>query len=355
MTHAPSTPRGQATHPRVYATYFDSAYETRGRLLVESLRETGELAPVVVVCFDDASLDRVGSWPFSDVIPVSIAEVESRIPELVAVKGERSPAEYFFTCTAWVTELAMTHCAPDGWTTYLDADLYFFGSPAPIYDELADHSIGMIDHFYRPDHQHLHRFGRFNVGWVSFRNDFAGRAALRWWGEQCLDWCGDQPSQGRFADQGYLNQFPARFEGVHEIQHPGANLGPFNLDTRVVTGGSDGRVGVNGQDLLFFHFHGVRRMFGRYVAMLIPFGTTSTQVVRDRIYHPYVDRLADAEARWPAPPPAKRGYGWRGVASRLRRRAYYARSVLRGESWQPAAQHSQDSDRVSIPSTSDKS
>lgn len=322
---------------RVFCTYFDVSYEARGRLMVESLRGAGEDALVVVVCFDESSLRRVQSWIVPGAVPVSLAELEQRVPALLALKGERSRAEYFFTCTPWVTALALDWCAPGGWVTYLDADLAFYSPPEPIFAELADASVGLIDHFHRRDHSHLERFGRFNVGWVSFRADENGRKALQWWGEQCLEWCGDHPVDGRFADQGYLDAFPERFAGVHEIQHPGANLGPFNVDSRRVTAAGTDEVSVDGQPLLFFHFHGVRPMAGRYVSMHIPFGTRPNEVVRERIYRPYVDRLAAAESAAPAPRPARRGTGWKGMASRSRRRWYYLRSIMRGESWRPSS------------------
>ncbi len=345
--------------PRVYCTYFDTSYEPRGRIMVETLRASGETAPVVVVCFDDQTLAQVRAWRVPEVFPVALADLERQVPQLLRVKADRSRAEYFFTATPWVTWLASHWCAPGGWVTYLDADLAFFSSPDPVFAELADASIGLIDHFYRRDHAHLERFGRFNVGWVSFRVDDNGRAALRWWGEQCLRWCSDHPEGGRFADQGYLTEFPDRFAGVHEIQHPGANLGPFNLDSRVITATPHGEVRVDGRSLLFFHFHGVRRMAGRYVSMHIPFGTTANRVVRDSIYRPYVDRLARAEAALPAAAPAKRGTGWRGLASRTRRRWYYMRSIIRGESWRASPQvprtHNHVCDSVVMPRTSDRS
>ena len=299
------------------------------------------------------------TWPLSDVLPVALTELESRFPSLLAVKGQRSRAEYFFTCTPWVTSLAMDWCAPGGWVTYLDADLAFFATPDPVFAELGDASIGLIDHFYRRDHAHLERFGRFNVGWVSFRADENGREALQWWGSECLAWYSDHPQDGRFADKGYLDAFPDRFAGVHEIQHPGANLGPFNVDSRTITATGGGEVRVDGEPLLFFHFHGVRRMVGRYVSMHIPFGTRANEVVRERIYRPYIDDLAAAEHAAPAAPPAKRGIGWRGLASRSRRRWYYARSIMRGESWRPSVssvrRQNQVSDFVVIPRTSDRS
>ena len=65
-----------------------------------------------------------------------------------------------------------------------------------------------------PNLSHLEQFGRFNVGMVSFRNDVAGLACLSRWREKCIEWCYDRVEDGKFADQGYLDDWPTEHEGV---------------------------------------------------------------------------------------------------------------------------------------------
>jgi hypothetical protein len=62
----------------------------------------------------------------------------------------------------------------------------------------------------------------------------------------------------RFADQKYLDRFPTLFEGVLVLDNPGANLAPWNMGRHRLTE-EDGRILVDGQPLIFYHFHNFKR------------------------------------------------------------------------------------------------
>jgi hypothetical protein len=177
--------------------------------------------------------------------------------------------------------------------TYLDADLFFFGDPAPIYDELGDRSIGIIGHRFPPSLIGLEQFGVYNVGWLSFRRSAQALACLRWWRERCLEWCFDRCEDGRFADQKYLDDWPERFQGVAVLQHKGANLAPWNLARYTLSTHADD-VLVDEQPLIFFHFHRLRQLEGWiYDPRLTDYKTKASTVVRRRIYAPYIRTLAE--------------------------------------------------------------
>ncbi len=82
---------------------------------------------------------------------------------------------------------------------YLDADLYFFAPPSKVRAEEGQASVGIVPHRYAPEQAHLLQYGRYNVGWVSFKNDATGRACLEWWRERCIEWCFDRVEKGRFC------------------------------------------------------------------------------------------------------------------------------------------------------------
>lgn len=315
---------------RWYCTYFDRAYATRGQVMVASLRAVGEHAPVIVVCFDDDSLTAVRKWDDPGVIALPVADLERRFPELAAVKKERTTAEYFFTSTPFVIQVALQHASEGQWVTYLDADLWFTSHPEPVFDELADGEIGLVRHDYLPSHKALERFGVFNVGWVSVRACEGGLRAAQWWGDRCLEWCADHVDGQHFADQGYLNDVPGLFPGVVEIGHPGANLAPWNINSRAITRRSDGQVEADGEPALFFHFHGVRQVRSGYLVGHAIYGTTPNRAVIDGLYRPYFTALTAASSTALADG-ATRGRGWRGIASRTRLRFFDMRAVWRGE------------------------
>jgi hypothetical protein len=156
---------------------------------------------------------------------------------------------------------------------------------------LKSYSVGIIEHRYSDRQQNLKRFGIYNVGWISFRRDKAGLECLSWWRERCIEWCFDKVEGNKFADQKYLEEFPARFDAVRVINHPGANLAPWNVaNHHIVDGGS--RILVDGEPLIFFHFQGLRQINGwLFDTNLGWYHVSPSLLVRHRIFGPYIDEL----------------------------------------------------------------
>src|SRR6185503_15291489 len=98
---------------------------------------------------------------------------------------------------------------------------FFFGSPSAVFREQGEASVGIVPHRFPPRLAHLVENGIYNVAWVSFQRDRDGLECLEWWRKRCIEWCHDYIDNGRFADQGYLDEFPKRFGGVCAIDHPG--------------------------------------------------------------------------------------------------------------------------------------
>jgi hypothetical protein len=95
--------------------------------------------------------------------------------------------EYYFTCTPSLPLYVLKHNAEIDVISYLDADLYFFSHPAPIYEELGDQSILIVGHRF-PAHlrQREELNGTYNVGFLSLRGNSVGLQCLSWWRERCL-------------------------------------------------------------------------------------------------------------------------------------------------------------------------
>jgi hypothetical protein len=280
---------------RVYCTYFDHNYLSRGLALHHSLQQHAPGSSLWVLCMSEACYRILAALDLPDLRPVRLADFETGDPEVAATRSSRSMIEYYFTCSpAW--KLYVLNSEPDAeWVTYLDSDLFFFAPPEPIYAEMKDASFGIIPHHFTRRVAYRRRFGIYNVGWVSVRRCDEGVAALRWWRERCIEWCHDFVEGDRFADQRYLDRLPGLFPHVHVIQHLGANLAPWNFaDLRVE--GSGGSVLVEGRyPLLFFHFHGVKRVGRYYFNSHRVFHAPFPELMRQRIYQPYVAALAAAE------------------------------------------------------------
>jgi hypothetical protein len=243
---------------RHFCTYFDRNYLLQGLSLYRSLAaHAGDGFVLWVLCFDDGAYDVLMKLGIDNLRPVSLSELERGDEALQKAKRNRSPVEYYFTCSpSW--PLYLLDRFPDiGMITYLDADLMFFSSPAPIYEEMGDNSVLIVGHRFPPHLRHLENRGIYNVGIVAFRNDERGRACLSWWRERCLEWCFERLEEGRYADQKYLDDWPARFPGVAVLQLKGAGLAPWNcMNYRLEV--VDDKLTADGCPLVFYHFHGVK-------------------------------------------------------------------------------------------------
>jgi hypothetical protein len=288
---------------RHFCTYFDRHYLSRGLALMRSLRSHAKPFRMHVLCMDDAAFETLSRLDMGEAVPIRLGDFEKDDDALLRAKGNRTRIEYYFTCTPSVPLFVLKHNPEVELVTYLDADLFFFSDPAPVYNELGAASVGIIEHRYAANLTGGERTGIYNVGWLSFRRDAHGLEALNWWRERCLEWCYDRAEEGRFADQKYLDDWPSRFSNVRVLQHKGANLAPWNVTNYRLDSG-DSKVLVDGQPLIFFHFHNLKRIAPFvYNPNFDNFLVRPTRVLLRDIYRPYLRELiaAGREAARAAP------------------------------------------------------
>jgi hypothetical protein len=212
-----------------------------------------------VLCFDDATFDLLRESGLPGLEPIRLSEFEAGDEALLAAKTNRPRVEYYFTCTPSLPRYLLARHAQIDLIVYLDADMYFYSSPEPVFRELADASVGIIEHRWPPGMAHMNAYGRFNVGLVAFRRDEQAAACLARWRERCLESCGQDLAAGRYGDQKYLDEWPVRFSGVAILRHKGANAAVWNLPSCRITRTAGGIV-LDDDPLLFFHFHGLKRL-----------------------------------------------------------------------------------------------
>jgi hypothetical protein len=289
---------------RVYCTYFDHNYLTRGLALYHSLQRHSQGSRLWVLCLSEDCYRTLAALELPNLVPRRLADFEAADPEVAATRSTRSVIEYYFTCSAAWMLFVLNNEPGAEWVTYLDGDLYFFESPDAIFDELQNAAIAIIPHRYTPEMARLKKFGTYNVGWVGARNDAEGISVIKWWRAKCIEWCHDYVDGDRFADQGYLDFFSSQSPKVAVIGNPGANLAPWNIGSYRIDFGA-GKVMIDAaHPLIFFHFQGVKRGLGWFIfnshrLYRAPF----SGIMREKIYAPYVNELLAIEQ---AVPPALR-------------------------------------------------
>ena len=209
-----------------FCTLFDSVYLSRGMAMYESLQRNCTNFHLYIFAFDDVCYQFFYQRQFPNITVISLREFED--DKLLMVKQTRSRGEYCWTCTPATIMYVLNTYHVDS-CTYVDADLYFFSSPQILLDEVGSDSILLTEHRYTAKYDQSATSGKYCVQFVYFKNDDKGRRALQWWRNACLKWCYNKQEDGKFGDQKYLDDWMTRFEGVHELQHLGGGVAPWNM------------------------------------------------------------------------------------------------------------------------------
>ncbi len=288
---------------RHFCTYFDSYYLARGLALYRSLEQQCDFPFTLwILCFDDLTHQILGKLRLPHAKLISREEFEGEDLELQSVKGSRTLLEYYWTCTPSLPLYVLEKNPEIDETTYLDADLFFFSSPQPIYHEFAGNSILLIEHRYSPFHKDMEKeAGIYNVQMMIFRKDKTGLEALRWWRERCIDWCYRKSENGKFGDQLYLNDWPERFNGTHVLRYIGAGVAPWNA-ARYTLNQENGTIKVNDLPLIFYHFHALA-LVNDWIGIADKWSYSIPVNYYKRVYRPYFAALKNAlsEIRQVAP------------------------------------------------------
>lgn len=283
---------------KYYCTYFDSNYIVQGLALYQSLLRHGSSFRLFVLCFDQTTYEVLTKFGYKEIQPILLSDFEREDEALLKAKENRSRVEYYFTCTSSLPLYIFKEYTYVDLITYLDADLYFFSVPDPIFDELGNNSVLIVEHRFSARLKYLEAYGIFNVGLLSFRRDQHGLQCLRGWRQQCLDWCYDKVEDGRFADQKYLDDWVTRFAGVKVLVHKGAGLAPWNVGNYVLTYHNNS-VWVDGQPLVFYHFHGLTQVASKvYNPKLQRYDLSPNTILKKYIYEPYFHALLQTKKKF---------------------------------------------------------
>lgn len=261
-----------------YVTLFDSVFLPQGLALHHSLLEHGGDCVLWVLCLDDACLQTLQRLDLPQMRPLDLAELET--PELLAVKSGRTRAEYCWTVTPWSIQWVLEAEPTAQRVTYLDADVFFLKSPAPIFAEFEASGCGVLitEHGYAPEYDHSPRFGRYCVQFLPVVRGL-GEPILHWWRDQCIEWCFARFENGLFGDQKYLDQFASISPGnVNAICSDCRFQGPWNCSI------------FKFSDAILFHFHGLR-ILSRQLVMASGGGYLLPSPTLSYVYAKYCELL----------------------------------------------------------------
>lgn len=270
-----------------FCTLFDSNYISKGIALYLSLERHTRNFHLFVMAMDRKCEDTLKALDFKYLTVECIEDIEKG--SLLEAKQNRSRAEYCWTCGSVVTEhFFRTKNLPE--ITYLDSDLMFFSSPECIDKELKEvnASVGLSPHFINNT-----VFGVYCVQYVYFKRDKDGEACLKWWKDECINWCYSKLEDGKYGDQKYLDYMEGIFNNVHALENRGAGIANWNQE-QYIYNETHHTLTHQGKEwpIVFFHYNGVNvRLEGNKLIFVI--SKYLTKPVRDIFIKEYASLLME--------------------------------------------------------------
>lgn len=280
----------------IFCTLFDSKYIDKGIALYQSLEKVSNHFKLYVFAFDEIAYRILVDLAYEHMIVISLEEFETE--EMLLVKKERSSAEYCWTCTPITIEYVLEKFnEPE--CTYIDADLYFFKDPQILLSEIygTDDSVIITEHRFSPEirEKGLYESGKYCVQFNTFLNNENAKKVLSWWKKKCLEWCFYTREGDKKGDQKYLESWMTQFNGIHELQHLGGGVAPWNVSQYELLENEEIQFKYIDKnfDLVFYHFQNIRYLPFGFVN--IKSGTKEAKV-KERIYIPYLNHINQIRA-----------------------------------------------------------
>jgi hypothetical protein len=274
---------------KYFCTLFDRGYLIKGLAMMTSLVANCNNVKIYVLCMDMTTYDILTSLNFNWLECIKLEDVEDE--RLLEVKKDRGVAEYCWTLSPVLPTYILKNNSEINYLTYLDADLYFYSSVDPIFKEIENSSVAIIEHRFTERLKDRIVNGRFCVEWVSFKRDEEGLACLSRWREQCIEWCFYRLEDNKMGDQKYLDEWPSLYPNCKIIEHLGAGVAPWNYAQ--YTFDTDSLLGITVENvpLIFYHFHQFQLLDNGKFDRLSDF-YTSEKREPERIYVIYEEALA---------------------------------------------------------------
>jgi glycosyltransferase involved in cell wall biosynthesis len=291
-------------------------YLAQARVLARSFKEVHPEGNCTVLVIDD---------PVGYIDPTEESFELLTIHDIGLPDAERMAAYYdvMELSTAvkpWLLRTLLARPSYDS-VSYLDPDIQVFSSLVKIEEEAIRHGIVLTPHFtlplprdgLKPREEDILIAGTYNLGFIGLGVGKSADALLDWWSERLENECLNDPANGHFVDQRWIDLAPGFWPDLFLLRETNYNIAYWNLPTRTLEVDAD-TYKVDGEVLRFFHFSGYDPRHPRDLSKH-----------QDRIKlaaHPELQKICDeygallkengyeTAARWP--------YGWDTTANGLK-------------------------------------
>jgi hypothetical protein len=182
---------------------------------------------------------------------------------------------------------------------YLDPDICIYRPLDSVFDALTKNAIVLTPHILSPVPDdgrfelRLLSSGVFNLGFIAVKRCAETNRLLSWWENRCLNLGFNDPREGMFVDQKWVNLVPFFFDSVMILKNPGCNMAYWNLHERQLS--QDGDIWMVNlcSPLEFFHFSGISVDGGEQISKHTdPFNLNNRPDLRS-IFEDYRAQLID--------------------------------------------------------------
>ncbi len=250
-----------------YCTLFDSHYIDKGAVTIESFMKYNTTASLYVLCMDDRCREILNEeYNNSQIVTVSLNDFLEQCSNMKQVRETRSPGEFSWSCASsfikYVLDVFNEECV-----TYIDADMRFYSDPDKLVDEMLDNKkeVLIVEHRFKENFNGrlMQKFaGRFCVEFNTFLNTEKSRTVLNKWIDDVISSCNSDPESGKpLGDQGYLDEWPNKYECVHITKNVGAGIAPWNIDRYKLIDEKTKEFSFDGKGKyqpVFYHFQGLK-------------------------------------------------------------------------------------------------
>ena len=258
-----------------FCSYFDRNYLTKFLACKESVTRFENNIVFYCLCLDTFTYEYLHNLKDKDLVLIKLDEIENEFLELKYAKQNRDLVEYFFTLSPFLPMYVLKKYKVD-LINYVDSDLFFFRDPKYLIEKMSDNSIMMMEHGIEN-----HKYGKYNVGWLSFKNNTESLKCLEEWSKQCVDWCYDQIENNKYADQKYLDSWPIKITKIKILKF-NHSVAPWNSNNKNLSIVED-KIICDGEDIFFFHFHGTK--------IYSKFFTTGYSIYNKKLNHDLVEKI----------------------------------------------------------------
>ena len=225
---------------------------------------------------------------------IHIDDLHDFYPELNEIQINRDPVSYIFTLSPFYPSYLLSRYPELSHICTLDADQYFYSSPASIFELLKTHSVLITPHRFSKlmEDRGLGVYGGFNVSFQVFKNDTVGLSCLKLWRAQCLDWCKDHLEDGKYADQKYLDTWKSFFgDAVYSIENKGLGLAPWNFENYKIKKEKK-KIFIDEDELILYHYQGLKVLeYGFVYTYLDNYSLESPVLINKYVYKPIIASL----------------------------------------------------------------